>query len=404
MRRFWTRWDRSMWSSHLILLLVSVFFISFGQGLFRGASTNFFVDTLGMSGTQVLWLAGIREIPGLGLVLIAALIMHLPLSRRAALSVLLMGMGYGLYALVHSYAALIATALIASLGFHNWAPLQSSLGMHLTTKERSGRVLGAVSSVRALASIVGMGMIALLSSLTPSLSLRAFYVIGGALMVVAAILISRLPTHIGTASSRQPRILFRRHYWLYYVLIFFEGSRMQVFSTFGILVLVQNYGFQVWQISLLLLASSVVNLVAGPLMGQMLDRLGERTTLSMSYVALAACFAGYATFHNPWFLGGLLIMINLLVLSRMGLSTYVNRIALPGDLTSTLSAGVSINHITSVSMSLLAGTLLASVGYENLCWGAAAIIMLSVPFALAIRLGSPPINQNAGPPAAPHSD
>jgi hypothetical protein len=38
-------------------------------------------------------------------------------------------------------------------------------------------------------------------------------------------------------------------------------------------------------------------------------------------------------------------------------------------------------------MSLLAGTLLKLVGYENLCWGAAAIILLSVPFALAIRVG-----------------
>jgi hypothetical protein len=50
---------------------------------------------------------------------------------------------------------------------------------------------------------------------------------------------------------------------------------------------------------------------------------------------------------------------------------------------------VSINHITSVSMSLVAGTLLSVVGYEWLCWGAAAVIMLSVPFALAIKVTAP---------------
>jgi hypothetical protein len=70
----------------------------------------------------------------------------------------------------------------------------------------------------------------------------------------------------------------------------------------------------------------------------------------------------------------------------MGLSTYVNRIAPPGELTPTLSAGVSVNHVTSVSMSLLAGTLLSIVGYEALCWGAAAVIMVSVPFALALKV------------------
>jgi hypothetical protein len=40
-------------------------------------------------------------------------------------------------------------------------------------------------------------------------------------------------------------------------------------------------------------------------------------------------------------------------------------------------------------MSLLAGTLLSIVGYEALCWGAAGVILLSVPFALAIKIVAP---------------
>ena len=36
---------------------------------------------------------------------------------------------------------------------------------------------------------------------------------------------------------------------------------MQVFGTFGTLVLVRVYGLEVWQISLILLVSSVVNLI-----------------------------------------------------------------------------------------------------------------------------------------------
>ncbi len=89
--------------------------------------------------------------------------------------------------------------------------------------------------------------------------------------------------------------------------------------------------------------------------------------------------------HNVYFLAGTLICINLLVTLSIGLSTYVHRIAPEEELAPTLSAGVSVNHITSVSMSLVAGTLLSLVGYEALCYGAATVIMLSVPFALAIR-------------------
>jgi len=78
---------------------------------------------------------------------------------------------------------------------------------------------------------------------------------------------------------------------------------MQVFGAFGTLVLVQNYGLQVWEISLLLLVSGVVNFFIVPLLGRLLDRFGERIMLSTSYVALALCFMGYATFPQCLALG-----------------------------------------------------------------------------------------------------
>jgi predicted MFS family arabinose efflux permease len=380
----------AMWSRYLVLLAVSVFFVQLGQGLLNGASTNFFVDTLGLSGKQVLWLAGIREIPGLALMFIAALIMHWPLSRRAAASILLMGVGYGLYATVHSYSALLVVAVVASLGFHNWLPLQSTLGLALTKKEYAGRVLGALSSVGSLALIIGMGATALLATTLP---LRQFYVLGGIVIAIGGLLVSWIPKHVGESAKTQPRFILKRRYWLYYVLIFFEGSRRQVFTAFGTLILVQNYGLDVRAVSLLLLVSGIVNFVLAPRLGQLLDVVGERITLSVSYVALALCFVGYATVHNAWFLGAMLIGINLLVTLSIGLSTYVRRIAPPEELAPTLATGVSVNHITSVSMSLVAGTLLDLVGYEWLCWGAAAVIMLSVPFALAIKVDAPPLGE-----------
>ena len=380
----------TMWSRNLVILACTVFLSRLGQGVLRGVSTNFFIDSLNMSGRQVLWLAGIREIPGLALVFIAALVMRWPLSWRAAASLLLMGLGYGLYTIAHSYSALLVVAVVASLGFHNWSPLQSTLGLALTKKEDAGRVLGTLAAVGSLASIVGMGITAALATTLP---LRQFYILGGIAIVIGGFLVSRIPSRVGAEERAQPKILFGRRYWLYYVLTFFEGSRMQVFGTFSTLILVQDYGLDARQISLLLVVSGMVNFVLSPYLGKLLDVVGERVMLSASYVALALCFVGYATVHNVWFLGSMLIGINLLVTLRIGLATYVRRIAPPEELAPTLAAGVSVNHITSVSMSLVAGTLLGVVGYEWLCWGAAAIIMLSVPFALAIKVDAPALLQ-----------
>lgn len=372
----------SYWNSSLIILALSVFFNGLGTGIVNGASTNFYVQTLHITGSQVLWLQGLREIPGLLLVLIAALIQHLPLVWRSFAAVLLMGLGYAAFSVVNSFAGLVAMAVAASIGFHVWLPLQSTLGMSLAQKQYSGRVMGALSSSMALASFIGMGAVAIFAVVLP---LRWYFVVAGFLIVAAAVLLLRLPRDIGQTNTPQPRLFFRRRYWLYYVLTFFEGSRIQLFAAFGTLILVQYYHFTTRQISLLLLASGLVNFFLAPVFGRLLDKIGERTVLSVSYMALALCFVGYAVIHQPVILGALLILINLLTLLSIGLSTYVNRIAPTDELGPTLNSGVSVNHITSVGMALVAGTLLKQVGYEVLCWGVVGIILLSVPFAMMIR-------------------
>jgi predicted MFS family arabinose efflux permease len=374
-----------IWSRSLVFLAVAIFLLGLGTGLQNGVSTNYMKE-LGLSNSQVLLQAGIREIPGLCLMFLAALVMHLPLTWRAVFSVLVMGIGYALYATVHSWTALVVVSLTASLGFHLWMPLNSALGLSLASKENSGKVLGTLAAVSALASMAGIGSILLFSNW---FSLRTFAGIAGILIVAAAFVLSRLPKKIGETKKAQPRLLFKRRYWLYYVLLLFEGSRTQVFSAFNIMVLVYNYGLSAIQISILLLVSGFVNFVLAQPLGRLLDIVGERIILTVSYVALALCFVGYALVDNVWFLGGLVVLINLLVTLSMGLSTYVNRIAPPEELTPTLSTGISVNHISSVGMSFVAGGLLTILGYQVLCWGAVAIILLSIPFTLAIHTRVP---------------
>jgi predicted MFS family arabinose efflux permease len=377
-----------IWNKNLILLAMSVFLLCLGTGLQSGVNTNF-IQELGLSGSQVLLQAGIREIPGLCLMFIAALVMHISLTWRTAASVLIMGIGYALYAAVHSWSALVAVSLTASLGLHLWIPFNNALGLNLASKENSGKVLGALSAVMALASMAGIGCIILFSHWV---SLRVLLGVSGVLIIISAFVITRLPKNIGETKKSQSRLLFKKRYWLYYVLLIFEGSRTQVFSAFNLMVLVYNYGLTAMQVSILLLASGLVNFLFSQRIGRMLDVFGERMTLTIGYIALALCFVGYATINNVWFLGVMVIFINLLVTLSMGLSTYVNRIAPAEELTPTLSTGVSFNHITSVGMSIVAGVLLPIVGYKVLCWGAVIIIMLSVPFALAIRIHAPKLD------------
>jgi predicted MFS family arabinose efflux permease len=137
-----------------------------------------------------------------------------------------------------------------------------------------------------------------------------------------------------------------------------------------------------------MVVSRLINSLVAPRVGDWMDRLGERRVLTSSYAAMAAAFIGYAIFRHVLLLSLMYIVINFLFMFRIGLDTYVNRIAPREELAPTLTTGVSVNHITSVGMSLVAGTLVATLGYRPLCYGAAAMILMSCPFALSLRLPS----------------
>ena len=381
----------SFWTRNIILLALTVFFAYVGQGLQSSVTTNFFVQDLGLDGRQVLWTAGIREIPGLLLMFLAALIMRLPLSRRAGGALSLMGLGFGCYALVHSYLALVAVVLVASIGFHNFFAVLSALGMGLAPEGYSGRVLGRMNAIAMLAQVVGMGLVILLSGW---LGLRSLYFIVGAVLLIAAIIVFQLPTDIGADLSESPRLLLKRRYWLYYVLILFQGVRTQVFLAFGPWVLVQFYHVTAPQLAALMIAGRFLSFLMAPRVGYWIDHLGERKVMTGSYLIMALGFVGYATFHNIWLLAAMYVVISSLFVFRMGLDTYVNRIAPPKELAPTLSAGVSINHITSVGVSLVVGSLVSILGYEALAYGAVIIILLSCPFALSLRI---PSSEGAAP-------
>jgi len=385
--------DTTIWTRNLMLFAAALFLARFGQGLLGGARMNFFVDTLGLDQAQVLWLEGIREIPGLALIFIGALTMAMPITRQAALAVFLMGAGYLLYAFVGSYTALIVAVLVASFGFHLWTPLNHALGLTLSTKENAGQVLGTLSSVSSLASIAGMGAIALISLVLREMPLTNYYLVGSFFVMVASILIWRLPRDIGDTDRERPRIVLRRRYWLYYVLIFFSGARKLVLGSFITLLLVQDYGIEVWQVSTLTLVAGLLNIVLAPRLGKLIDTLGERVTTPIAYTILALCCIGFALVPNLIVLMALWVLIKVAAPLGMGLQTYVYRTAPPEELTPTLTAGVTFDHISSVSMPFLAGALLPVIDYTGIFLAAAALILVSIPFARVLQV------QAAGNPA-----
>jgi MFS family permease len=373
-----------LWSRDLMVTVVAVFFMRFGEGLLGGARMNFFVDTLGITGGQVLWLEGIREIPGLILIFLAALTMRMPLSYRAAMSALILGIGYMLQSTVQSYAGLVAVALAASFGLHLFQPISPALGLALATERTRGRVLGLLASVGSLAGIVGIGALTLTSNLMKDISLRSYYVIGGAVIILSALIFYRLSPKLGATDLKQPRMVVKKRYWRFYTLKFFEGSRKEVLGSFCILVLVDYFGWPIWQTSSLLMGASVLSFLMAPYLGALVDRFGSRNALLVGYGVLLVGAIIYATVPSAAVLAGAFIVMRLGVILNLGLNVYAHEQAPAQELNPTLAAGVSFDHISSVAMPFIYGALMPLIGYTGVYWFAASIIFISVLFVLRL--------------------
>jgi MFS family permease len=285
---------------------------------------------------------------------------------------------------VQSYAGLVAVALAASFGLHLFQPISPALGLALATERTRGRVLGLLASVGSLAGIVGIGALTLTSNLMKDISLRSYYVIGGAVIILSALIFYRLSPKLGATDLKQPRMVVKKRYWRFYTLKFFEGSRKEVLGSFCILVLVDYFGWPIWQTSSLLMGASVLSFLMAPYLGALVDRFGSRNALLVGYGVLLVGAIIYATVPSAAVLAGAFIVMRLGVILNLGLNVYAHEQAPAQELNPTLAAGVSFDHISSVAMPFIYGALMPLIGYTGVYWFAASIIFISVLFVLRL--------------------
>ena len=77
------------------------------------------------------------------------------------------------------------------------------------------------------------------------------------------------------------KMVFRRKYWLFYLLTLFLGARRQIFIVFALFLLVEHFRFSVNTVSVLFMINYAINWFLNPLIGRTINRIGERKLLSI---------------------------------------------------------------------------------------------------------------------------
>ncbi|MGC8667640.1 MAG: MFS transporter [Chthonomonadales bacterium] len=322
------------------------FLFGFGFAVYNGVFQNFLRDVIRADALQLGGLESLREVPGFLTAITAGGLVAFAEARVAGLGLAISGIGIGLTGVLHSYTALVLTSVFWSAGFHLYATVSPAITLALAKGKEGGRHLGRISAIGSAATLAALLFSWIAARMHRHPRYPGFFFLAGGLILVAALLSFRLSPH--AQGAPRSRFVIRKEYGLYYLLIFLEGCRRQIFSIFASYTLILVYGVPLRTMLALQLVNAGLIWITAPAIGRLVDRRGERGPLTFYAMALIAIFAGYASVRHVGVLYALFLMDNILFTFSIGFTTYLHRIARPGDLTPCLAMGTTMNHMAAV--------------------------------------------------------
>ena len=367
------------------VLVVSNFLLFLGFNVWRAIFNNFAVEELGITASQMGVIQALREVPGLLGFVLGFLAIVLSEMRVLGLSVLLLGVGLVITGGSDALSTFMLGTMLMSIGFHFFYPSNSSIVLMSVGKEETPKVLGLLRGVASFAAVIGTFVVWVFVEGVnlgpvniPAYGYRTILFAIGGIIIVGSLFTLRPGQHHSSQRTER-KVIFRRDYWLYYLLTFMMGSRRHIFTTFAIFMLVEVYGINVRQTAALFLVNSLVSTYAAPQLGKLVARFGERTVLTANFVGLVGVFLGYAFVPYLPILYALFVLDNIFFTFNLALESYFQKIAhSPQEITSNVSMAQTINHISALIVPVLGGILWVQISPSATFLAGVAIAAVSL--------------------------
>ena len=326
---------------------------------------NFAVEQAAFTGREIGILQSLREVPGFLSFLVVYLLLFIREQRLSLIALGLLGAGTAVTGYYPSIIGLYITTVIASIGFHYYETCHQSLAMQWLDKKTAPAMLGRIYGVASIAQVATLLAIFLMVIvLTPGFdismlvfgeavpsslsSYQIMYVVFGVITCGLALVGYMYFPIFQIGSNQNKSIIIRSRYWLYYALIFMSGARRQIFVVFAGFLMVEKFGYSIGQIAFLFLINAVMNIWLAPLVGRMINNIGERRSLIIEYVGLIGVFTAYAFVSNATIAAALYVIDHMFFALAIAIKTYFQKIADPADFAGTSSVSFTINHIVAV--------------------------------------------------------
>ncbi|MBQ3577451.1 MAG: MFS transporter [Firmicutes bacterium] len=380
-------------------LLMSILMTGLAYGIYKGIIDNYLAEEVGLTQVGKGVSEFFRELPGLLLVFILALLYEFSAEKIYKIGAVIMVCGMVMQSIIPPTAFLVILAMmIYSIGDHMQLGMKSAIGLQYAREGKGGESLGYNNAVNHAGTLVGYLIVILVLALIGNVTTyRPFLIASAALMVLAMFLCFGLTSNTETDKSRN-RFYFNRKFYKYYMLEIFYGARKQVFFTFGPYVLILFYGASAMVISVLYAVSSVASFILAPKIGQIIDRFGYRIVMIMDTVILVVVcfFYGFAHHIFPRDVAFIVCCVNYLLdsvisMASMASSVYVQDISDSDDeCRATISTGVSVNHLITILVALFGGWIWRTLGIETLFIISAVLGLCNSAYAATIKTGRVP--------------
>jgi len=340
----------------LLVLMAAAMPIAFAT--WSALLNNFVIEVAGFDGADIGWLHTVREIPGFLAIAVIFLLLFFREQVLGLVSLVLLGVATAVTAQFPSLGGILMITLLSSIGFHYYETVNQSLQLQWIKKDRAPQTLGWLLAVGSGATLAAYVLI-VLTWRAFDLSFNFVFLLAGGITALLALFAMIAYPQFESPNPQRKDMVLRRRYWLYYALQFMSGARRQIFVVFAGFMMVERYSFDVQMITMLFLATLVVNMIAAPLLGRAVAYFGERAALLFEYSGLTIVFLLYAGLYvfdwGPVMAAGLYVVNHIFFSLALAIKTYFQKIAAPEDIAPTAAVAFTINHIAAVFLPAVLG-------------------------------------------------
>ena len=387
---------------YFVILALSALALGFSSDV----TSNYFKDAYQVTPYQRGLIEFPRELPGILTTFIVAILAGFSDIRLAILAQALSFIGITVLGFsTPTFQFMTLFLFVNSLGQHLFMPLQDSIGMNLVKKENLGTRMGQFKGVSTAfqmiaAIIVFFGFrFGFFSFVTP---VKWIFVVAAGLLAAVIVVFISLDRSLKNerVTHERTRFVIRKEYRLYYALVIMFGVQKQIMIVYGPWVIIELLGKKADTLAVLGIIGAFCGIFFIPALGRALDRFGIKAMLyadALSFIGVYILYGlvagGYASGSLPTIGWTAFLAYGVFIIDRMSTqmgiirTVYLRTIAVdPKDVTPTLSLGMSMDHIVSITCAYGGGVVWMLWGPQYIFYLAATLSLVNLFVAIRVKL------------------